>query len=149
MTDEFYMRRAIELAKKGRGWTNPNPMVGAVIVKNGSIIGEGYHEKCGELHAERNAIASLTESAEGATLYVTLEPCQMCSGAIVQSRMTRVVVGCMNPKAGCAGSILNLLQMPQFNHQVELTTGVLEEECSQMMKTFFKELREKRKKNKQ
>ena len=73
MTDEFYMRRAIELAKKGRGWTNPNPMVGAVIVKNGSIIGEGYHEKCGELHAERNAIASLTESAEGATLYVTLE----------------------------------------------------------------------------
>ena len=75
--------------------------------------------------------------------------CQMCSGAIVQSRMTRVVVGCMNPKAGCAGSILNLLQMPQFNHQVELTTGVLEEECSQMMKTFFKELREKRKKNKQ
>ena len=62
MTDEFYMRRAIELAKKGRGWTNPNPMVGAVIVKNGSIIGEGYHEKCGELHAERNAIASLTES---------------------------------------------------------------------------------------
>ena len=68
MTDEFYMRRAIELAKKGRGWTNPNPMVGAVIVKDGSIIGEGYHEKCGELHAERNAIASLTESAEGATL---------------------------------------------------------------------------------
>ena len=149
MTDEFYMRRAIELAKKGRGWTNPNPMVGAVIVKNGSIIGEGYHEKCGELHAERNAIASLTESAEGATLYVTLEPCQMCSGAIVQSRMTRVVVGCMNPKAGCAGSILNLLQMPQFNHQVELTTGVLEEECSQMMKSFFKELREARKKKKQ
>ena len=73
MTDEFYMRRAIELAKKGRGWTNPNPMVGAVIVKNGSIIGEVYHEKCGELHAERNAIASLTESAEGATIYVTLE----------------------------------------------------------------------------
>ena len=75
MTDEFYMRRAIEPAKKGRGWTNPNPMVGAVIVKDGSIIGEGYHEKCGELHAERNAIASLTESAEGATIYVTLEPC--------------------------------------------------------------------------
>ena len=84
---------------------------------------------------------------EGCTLYVTLEPCQMCSGAIVQSRMTRVVVGCMNPKAGCAGSVLNLLQMPQFNHQAELTTGVLEEECSQMMKTFFKELRERKKKN--
>ena len=83
----------------------------------------------------------------GCTLYVTLEPCQMCSGAIVQSRMTRVVVGCMNPKAGCAGSVLNLLQMPQFNHQAELTTGVLEEECSQMMKTLFKELRERKKKN--
>lgn len=82
-------------------------------------------------------------------MYVTLEPCQMCSGAIVQSRMTRVVVGCMNPKAGCAGSILNLLDMPEFNHQVELTTGVMEEECSQMMKSFFKELREARKKKKQ
>ena len=82
-------------------------------------------------------------------MYVTLEPCQMCSGAIVQSRMTREVVGCMNPKAGCAGSILNLLDMPEFNHQVELTTGVMEEECSQMMKSFFKELREARKKKKQ
>ena len=75
MTDQDYMKRAIELAKKGEGWTNPNPMVGAVIVKDGRIIGEGYHVRCGELHAERNAIASLTESAEGATLYVTLEPC--------------------------------------------------------------------------
>ena len=74
MTDQDYMKRAIELAKKGEGWTNPNPMVGAVIVKEGRIIGEGYHARCGELHAERNAIASLTESAEGATLYVTLEP---------------------------------------------------------------------------
>ena len=74
VTDQDYMKRAIELAKKGEGWTNPNPMVGAVIVKDGRIIGEGYHARCGELHAERNAIASLTESAEGATLYVTLEP---------------------------------------------------------------------------
>ena len=73
VTDQDYMKRAIELAKKGEGWTNPNPMVGAVIVKDGRIIGEGYHARCGELHAERNAIASLTESAEGATLYVTLE----------------------------------------------------------------------------
>ena len=86
---------------------------------------------------------------EECTLYVTLEPCQMCSGAIVQARIPRVVVGCMNPKAGCAGSILNLLDMPEFNHQVELTTGVMEEECSQMMKSFFKELREARKKKKQ
>lgn len=97
MTDEFYMRRAIELAKKGRGWTNPNPMVGAVIVKNGTIIGEGYHEKCGELHAERNAIASLTECAEGGTLYVTLEPCchygktPPCTEAILEQKTARVV----------------------------------------------------------
>lgn len=82
---------------------------------------------------------------EDCTMYVTLEPCQMCSGAIVQSRMKKVVVGCMNPKAGCAGSILNLLQMEEFNHQVELEIGVLEEECSALVRNFFKELREKRK----
>ena len=75
MTDQEYMLRAIQLAQKGEGWTNPNPMVGAVIVKDGRIIGEGYHKKYGELHAERNAIASLTEPAEGAVIYVTLEPC--------------------------------------------------------------------------
>ena len=78
-------------------------------------------------------------------MYVTLEPCQMCAGAIVQSRVTRVVVGCMNPKAGCAGSILNLLNMKEFNHQVQLETGVMEEECSALMKEFFKELRMKQK----
>ena len=78
-------------------------------------------------------------------MYVTLEPCPMCSGAIVQSRMKKVVVGRMNPKSGCAGTILNLLQMEEFNHQVELEIGVLEEECSALMKNFFKELREKRK----
>ena len=145
MTDRDYMLRAIELAKGGLGWTSPNPLVGAVIVKDGRIIGEGYHERCGKLHAERNAIASLTESAEGATLYVTLEPCQMCAGAIVQSRMKKVVIGSMNPKAGCAGSVLNLLQMQQFNHQVEIEKGVLGEECSEMLSTFFKELRQKKK----
>ena len=80
-------------------------------------------------------------------MYVTLEPCQMCSGAIVQSRMKKVVVGCMNAKAGCAGSILNLLQMDEFNHQVELETGVLEEECSLLMKNFFKELRKAKQKH--
>lgn len=77
-------------------------------------------------------------------MYVTLEPCQMCSGALVQSRIKRVVVGCMNPKAGCAGSVMNLLQVPEFNHQVELTTGVLEEQCSSMLKQFFRELRQKK-----
>ena len=93
MTDQEYMLRAIQLAKKGEGWTNPNPMVGAVIVKDGRIIGEGYHKKCGELHAERNAIASLTESAEGATIYVRLEPCchygktPPCTEAIIEQKI--------------------------------------------------------------
>ena len=81
-------------------------------------------------------------------MYVTLEPCQMCAGAIVQSRMKEVVIGCMNPKAGCAGSILNILQMKQFNHQVDITRGVMEEECSQMLKQFFAELRVRNKEEK-
>ena len=140
MTDEFYMRRAIELAKKGRGWTNPNPMVGAVIVKNGSIIGEGYHEKCGELHAERNAIASLTESAEGATLYVTLEPCPMCAGAIINSRIRRVVYGAADTKAGCCGSVTDLFAMP-FNHHPVVEQGLRAEEAQELLQAFFKDLR--------
>ena len=78
-------------------------------------------------------------------MYVTLEPCQMCAGAIVQSRMKKVVIACMNPKAGCAGSVLNLLQMAQFNHQVEIEQGIMEEECSKMLSDFFRELREKKK----
>ena len=85
---------------------------------------------------------------ENCTMYVTLEPCQMCAGAIVQARIKKVVMGCMNPKAGCAGSILNLLNIEQFNHQVEQETGVLGEECSSLMKQFFKELREKQKEKK-
>lgn len=103
MTDQEYMLRAIQLAKKGEGWTNPNPMVGAVIVKDGRIIGEGYHKKCGELHAERNAIASLTESAEGATIYVTLEPCchygktPPCTEAIIEQKIKKVVIGSRTP----------------------------------------------------
>lgn len=82
-------------------------------------------------------------------MYVTLEPCQMCAGAIVQSRMDKVVIGSMNPKAGCAGSLLNLLQFPAFNHQAELVTGVLEEECSALLSDFFRELREQKRKAKQ
>ena len=82
---------------------------------------------------------------EGCTLYVTLEPCQMCAGAIIQARIPRVVIGSMNSKAGCAGSVLNILQMPQFNHQAEVVRGVCEEQCSTMLSSFFKELREKKK----
>ena len=142
MTDEFYMRRAIELAKKGRGWTNPNPMVGAGSVKNGSIIGEGYHEKCGELHAERNAIASLTESAEGATLYVTLEPCPMCAGAILNARVSRVYFGARDREMGACGGVMNLF-MEDFPHPPALVGGVLEEECARVLREFFRGLREK------
>ena len=127
--------------------------IGCVIVYKDKIIGRGYNRRMADKntlsHAELIAIRKASRKMddwrlEECTMYVTLEPCQMCSGAIVQSRMSRVVVGCMNPKAGCAGSILNLLQMKEFNHQAELTTGVLEEECSQMMKDFFKELRSRR-----
>ena len=145
MNDTEYMRLALELAKKGCGWTSPNPMVGAVIVKDGQIIGQGWHERYGQPHAERNALASCAVDPEGATMYVTLEPCQMCAGAIVQARIPEVMIGCMNPKAGCAGSVLNLLDVQAFNHQAEVKTKVLEEECSLMMKQFFRELRAKQK----
>lgn len=155
-TDEKFMKEAIKQAKKA--YAIGEVPIGCVIVHEGKIIGRGYNRRTIDkntlAHAELMAIRKASKKMddwrlEECTMYVTLEPCQMCSGAIVQSRMTRVVVGCMNPKAGCAGSILNLLQMEEFNHQVELETGVLEEECSQMMKSFFKELREAKKKAKE
>lgn len=154
--DEKYMKEAIRQAKKA--YALEEVPIGCVIVYEGKIIGRGYNRRTIDkntlAHAELQAIKKASKKMndwrlEKCTMYVTLEPCQMCSGAIVQARIQRVVVGCMNPKAGCAGSILNLLDMPEFNHQVELTTGVLEEECSGMMKQFFKELREKRKKEKE
>ena len=116
MTDQEYMLRAIQLAKKGEGWTNPNPMVGAVIVKDGKIIGEGYHKKYGELHAERNAIASLTESAEGAVIYVTLEPCchhgktPPCTEAIIEQKIRKVVIGSRDPNPKVAGKGVQMLR---------------------------------------
>ena len=139
MTDEFYMRRAIELAKKGRGWTNPNPMVGAVIVKNGTIIGEGYHEKCGELHAERNAIASLTECAEGGTLYVTLEPCchygktPPCTEAILEQKIARVVIGSRDPNPKVSGKGAKILR----EAGVQVEEDFLREECDALNPVFF------------
>jgi len=150
--DEKFMKEAIRQAKKA--YKIGEVPIGCVIVHDGKIIGRGYNRRTidkntlahAEIQAIRKACKKMNDwRLEECTMYVTLEPCQMCSGAIVQSRMTRVVVGCMNPKAGCAGSILNLLQMEEFNHQVELEIGVLEEECSQMMKAFFKELREAKK----
>lgn len=154
-TDEKYMKQAIKQAQKA--YAIGEVPIGCVIVYQDKVIGRGYNRRTIDnntlAHAELIAIKKASKKLndwrlEDCTLYVTLEPCQMCAGAIVQSRMTRVVVGCMNPKAGCAGSILNLLDMVEFNHQVELTTGVMGEECSQMMKTFFKELRLARKKKK-
>lgn len=150
--DEKYMKQAIRQARKA--YELGEVPIGCVIVYEDKIIGRGYNRRTVDkntlAHAELTAIRKACKKIddwrlEGCTMYVTLEPCQMCSGAIVQARIPRVVVGCMNPKAGCAGSILNLLDMKEFNHQVELTTGILGEECSEMMKQFFRELREKQK----
>lgn len=151
--DEKFMKEAIRQARKAYA-LNETP-IGCVIVYEGKIIGRGYNRRNTDkntlAHAEITAICKASRKIgdwrlEGCTLYVTLEPCPMCAGAIVQSRMDRVVVGCMNPKAGCAGSVLNVLQTEGFNHQAELTTGVCQEECSGMMKSFFKELRQAKKK---
>jgi len=148
LQDEKYMREAIRQADKAQ--SIGEVPIGAVIVYEGKIIARGYNrrkiDKNTLAHAEMAAIKRASKKLgdfrlEGCTLYVTLEPCQMCAGAVVQARIDRVVIGCMNPKAGCAGSILNLLQMEQFNHQVDITRGVLEEECSTMLTQFFKQLR--------
>jgi len=150
--DEKYMREALRQAQKAYA-INEVP-IGCVIVYGDKIIGRGYNRRTTDkntlAHAELQAIKKASKKMndwrlDDCTIYVTLEPCQMCAGAIVQSRIKRVVVGCMNPKAGCAGSILNLLQMEAFNHQAELDTGVMEEECSLMLKDFFKQLRNKKK----
>lgn len=145
---EKYMKEALRQAKKAASMGEVP--IGCVIVYRGKIIARGYNRRKTDKntlsHAELQAIKKASRvmgdwRLEECTLYVTLEPCQMCSGAIVQARIPEVVIGCMNPKAGCAGSILNLLEMPQFNHQVKVTRGILEEECSRILKDFFKELR--------
>ena len=145
---EKYMREALRQAKKA--YALGEVPIGCVIVHEGKIIGRGYNRRNTDkntlAHAEITAINKASKKIgdwrlEECTLYVTLEPCQMCAGAIVQARIPQVVMGCMNPKAGCGGSILNLLEMPQFNHQVSVTRGVLSEECSTLLKTFFTELR--------
>lgn len=151
--DEKYMAEAIKQAKKAQK-INEVP-IGCVIVQNEKIIARGYNKRnskgCVLEHAEISAIKKACKKTgdwrlEDCTMYVTLEPCQMCAGAIVQSRLNKIVIGSMNPKAGCAGSVINLLQMSQFNHQVEIQKGVLQEECSQLLTDFFKELRKNKKK---
>ena len=153
LTDqERYMKEAIRQAKKARALEEVP--IGCVIVYNGQIIARGYNRRNTDKntlsHAELNAIKKASKKLgdwrlEGCTMYVTLEPCQMCAGALMQSRIDRVVIGSMNPKAGCAGSVLNLLEMDGFNHKVEVIRGVLQEECSIMLSDFFRELREKKK----
>ena len=149
--EEKYMRAAIREAKKA--YALDEVPIGCVIVQNEKIIARGYNRRNTDkntlAHAELSAIKKASKKTgdwrlEDCTMYVTLEPCQMCAGAIVQSRLGKVVIGSMNPKAGCAGSVINLLQMKEFNHQVEMVKGVLEEECSAMLSTFFQELREKK-----
>ena len=142
------------LAQARKAYALDEVPIGCVIVYEGKIIARGYNrrntDKNTTSHAEINAIRKASKRLgdwrlEGCTIYMTLEPCQMCAGAIVQARITRAVIGSMNAKAGCGGSILNLLEMPQFNHQVEVTRGILQEECSSMLSEFFRELREKKK----
>lgn len=147
---EQFMREALKEAEKAEK-LNEVP-IGCVIVKDNKIIGRGYNRRMKDKntlsHAELNAIKKASKKLkdwrlDDCEMYVTTEPCQMCSGAIVQARIKKVYIGCMNPKAGCAGSIMNLLQVKEFNHQVEIESGVLEEECSKMLTDYFKQLRAK------
>ena len=153
--DTFYMKEAIRQAKKA--YKIKEVPIGCVIVQGDKIIARGYNKRNTKkntlAHAELLAINKASKAIgdwrlEDCTMYITLEPCQMCAGAIVQSRMKRVVIGSMNPKAGCAGSIINLLEMKEFNHQVELEIGVLEKECTELLKQFFRQLREEKKQKK-
>lgn len=140
MSDLNYMRLAIELAGKGTGYVNPNPLVGAVVVKNNKVIGQGYHEYLGGLHAERNALNSCSESPEGATLYVTLEPCchygktPPCTEAIIESGIKRVVIGTLDPNPIVSGKSVQILR----DHRIEVITGILKKECDHLTRVFQK-----------
>lgn len=139
MNDIDYMRLALQLAARGKGWTSPNPMVGAVIVKGGRIIGQGWHERYGELHAERNALRACTEDPAGATMYVTLEPCchhgkqPPCVDAVLAAGITRVVVGSSDPNPLVAGRGIRILRA----HGVEVTENILRAECDALNRIFF------------
>lgn len=146
MNDSDYMRMALDLAERGRGWTNPNPMVGAVIVKDGAVVGEGWHRRCGGLHAEREALLNCSGSPAGASLYVTLEPCchhgrqPPCTDAILEAGIARVVAGSRDPNPLAAGKGLDILRA----HGVEVVTGVLEASCKALNTVFFHYIQTKR-----
>lgn len=146
-----FMREAIKQAKKA--YAIDEVPIGCVIVYEGKIIARGYNRRTTDKntlsHAELNAIRKASKKLgdwrlDDCEMYVTTEPCQMCAGAIVQARVKKVYIGCMNPKAGCAGSIMNLFNVDAFNHQVESENGILEEECSMLLKEFFRNLRNKK-----
>jgi len=149
--DEKYMRAAVREARKA--YALKEVPIGCVIVKDDRIIARGYNRRNTDgstlSHAEMSAIRKACRKLgdwrlEDCIIYITLEPCPMCAGAIVQARIREAVIGCMNPKAGCAGSVMNLLQTDGFNHRTEIRTGVLEEECSTMLKNFFMEIRKEK-----
>lgn len=155
MDDAKFMKEALKQARKA--YKQEEVPIGCVIVQDNKIIARAYNKRNGKknplAHAEIIAINKASKTTgdwrlENCTMYITLEPCQMCAGAIVQARIPKVVIGTMNPKAGCAGSVLNLLQVQAFNHQVELVRGIMEEECTEMMQEFFRELRNKKKEEK-
>lgn len=139
MNDKKYMQRAIKLAKKGAGYVNPNPMVGAVIVKDNEVIGEGWHEAYGQAHAEPRALAQCQKSPKGATMYVTLEPCchqgktGPCTQAIINSGIKRVVIGSKDPNALVAGQGIKILRQ----HHIEVAQNILEKECKELNQVFF------------
>ena len=139
MAEEQFMKRAIELAKQGAGWTAPNPLVGAVVVKNGRVIGEGYHRKYGELHAERNALAACTEDPAGATLYVTLEPCchygktPPCTEIIIEKKIAKVVIGSRDPNPKVAGKGARILR----EHRINVVEDYMREACDALNPVFF------------
>lgn len=149
--DEKYMKEALRLAKKAAKLDEVP--IGCVIVHENKIIARGYNrrntDKSTLAHAEIMAIKKAGKvigdwRLEDCTMYITLEPCPMCAGAIVQARIPKVVMGTMNAKAGCAGSVINILQMDGFNHKVEIVKGIMEDECKKIMQDFFKELRERK-----
>ena len=148
--DIYFMKKALKQAE--RALTLGEVPIGCVIVYDKKIIGRGFNKrntmKTALAHAEITAISKACKKLgdwrlEGCTMYITLEPCQMCSGAIVQSRVDRIVIGAMNPKAGCAGSILNLLDRPEFNHRVEITRDICGTESTELLQKFFKTLRKR------
>ena len=151
--EEKFMKAALKEAKKA--CMIDEVPIGCVLVADDKIIARGYNRRKTDkntlAHAELTAIRKAGKKTgdwrlEQCTMYVTLEPCQMCAGAIVQARIPKVYIGTMNPKAGCAGSLLNLLQFPSFNHQVEIEKGILQDECAALLTGFFKEMRDKKKK---